>query len=97
MNTDLQKAYLVKANMAEADFTGANLEEAYLMESNLEGANFSQANLKGADLAKAKMRKVRNLSKDQISVVKTLFQAELEPELLNTITKNYPRLLRKPE
>ena len=59
---------LEKANLVEA-----NLLEVNLREANLESANLEWANLKGADL-----EGTRNLSFDQLSRVKTLYDTKLD-------------------
>ena len=50
------------------------------------------ANLKGADLKGA-----RNLSFDQLSKVKTLYDIKLDNELLLPLKKKYPALFEVPE
>lgn len=65
----------------------ANLEMA-----NLEGANFLEANLHETNL----YEKV-NLSFDQLSKVKTLYNAKLDEELLFSLKEKYPALFEKPK
>ena len=50
------------------------------------------ANLKGADL-----KGTRNLSFDQLSKVKTLYDIKLDNELLLPLKKKYPALFEVPE
>jgi hypothetical protein len=98
---NLKRANLGEANLGEAnlwgaillgaDLEGANLRGAYLGEANLGGANLRRADLRGAYLEGAK-----NLTIEQLSKVKTLYEAELAPELMVQIKKNYPHLLQKP-
>ncbi len=56
-------------------------------EVSLEGANFQGANLKGA----------KNLTIDQLSKVKTLYDAKLDEELLIPLKEKYPALFEKPK
>jgi hypothetical protein len=51
-----------------------------------------QANLPSADL-----RGVRNLTLDQLSEVKSLYGARLDPELMEQVQEKYPHLLEEPE
>jgi len=49
----LHGAYLIFANLREADLSGANLLRANLRRADLSGANLLNANLRGADLREA--------------------------------------------
>ena len=108
--TVLKQTDLRGANLREADLTRANLKEANLQGTDLTGANFREANLQGANLAKANLRdanlknadfqgadleSVLNLTLEQLSEVKTLYEAKLHPELLRQMEKAYPRILEK--
>lgn len=86
-HASLQEIKLSKSNLAEANFKGANLQGATLWKTNLRGANFEEADL----------RKVRDLEIKQLAEVKTLYNARLDPELLQQIKKKYPHFLEKPE
>ncbi len=83
----LEKAYLREAHLKGADFWKANLEGANLLDANLEEANLEGANLE----------RTEELTIGQLSQVKTLYQAELDPELEKQIKKKYPHLLEKPK
>ena len=87
-----EKADLSSANLGEANLRGANLSYAYLSGADLRGAN-----LRYADLIKANLTKVKNLSKKQLSKAKTLYEAKLDPELMEQVRKKYPHLLKKPK
>jgi hypothetical protein len=83
---ELTEAQLVKANLTGAHLEGtflvfASLEETNLREVYFKGSSFLYASLKGADLRKAYLREVYGLSFDQLSKAKTLYKAELDPEL----------------
>jgi uncharacterized protein YjbI with pentapeptide repeats len=107
---DLKGADLEGTDLEKANFKGANLHWAYLKKVNLEGANLQDANLKeayfkeaylektnfeGADLEKADLRGAYNLSFDQLSKVKTLYNAKLDKDLLIELKKRYPILFEK--
>jgi uncharacterized protein YjbI with pentapeptide repeats len=86
---------------------GANLEQAYLRGSNFKKANLRKANLKGANLEmvdleetnlqESNLKGVKGLTIDQLSKVKTLYNAELDDELLIPLKEKYPALFDKPE
>ena len=103
----LKWAKLRGANLQRADLNGADLEEAELIEIHLEKANLYGANLKGAELygailkganlEEASLKGAKNLTVDQLSVVKTLYKAELDPELEKPLREKYPHLFEEPE
>ena len=62
------------------------------MGANLEGAELEGANLKGANLKGAS-----NLTIEQLSTVKTLYNAKLDEQLLIPLKKNYPNLFEEPD
>jgi len=103
---NLQEAILLYANLKEADLEGANLKQADLEGANLGRANLRntdlrEANLKKADLQKADLRKARLvgakfLTIQQLSTVKTLYQAKLDPALDGPLREKYPHLFEKP-
>ena len=78
--------------MEEADLTQATLEMANLQQANLKKAKLQDANLMYADLTGAK-----NLTIKQLSKVKTLYKAKLDPELLEQVKKCCPHLLEEPK
>lgn len=89
---NLQWAFLKRVNLEGADLQEANLKEAYFKEADLEMANFKGANLERADL-----REAYNLSFNQLSEVKTLYDAKLDKDLLITLKKKCPLLFEKPD
>ena len=54
--------------------------------TNLEGANLEEAKLEGA----------RNLSLDQLSRVKTLYDTKLDEQLLRSLKEKHPALFEVP-
>jgi hypothetical protein len=83
----LQGTILVQANLQEADLWSANLQKA-----NLGGTILQEANLGEADLSCTKY-----LTIDQLSKVKTLYNAKLDPDLLKQVKKCCPHLLERPK
>jgi hypothetical protein len=96
-----------RANLEEADLSKAHLEEAYFREANLKGADlwkahlekasFLNADLEEANLEEAYLEKTEELTIEQISQVRTLYQAKLDSELEKQIKEQYPHLLEKPK
>jgi hypothetical protein len=88
---NLERATLERADLREADLRRADLREADLREAELEGANLIDAKLQGANL-----RGARNLTFEQLSRVKTLYEAELDSNLMEQLKRDHPRLLEEP-
>ena len=74
----------------------ANLRGANLQGANLEGSDFEGVDLKGTDLKGANLEGARNLSFDQLSRVKTLYDTKLDKELLISLKEKYPALFEVP-
>jgi uncharacterized protein YjbI with pentapeptide repeats len=94
---NLKRANLGSANLKEANLEGANLEGANLEGANLEGANLEWADLIKANLEGSNLKGVGELTIDQLSKVKTLYNAKLDNELLIPLKEKYPALFEKPE
>ena len=89
---NLSEAYLEKANLREA-----YLEKANLTEANLKKANLREANLSEAHLEKANLKGATNLTIDQLSIVKTLYNVVgLDSTLEEQLREKYPELFVKP-
>ena len=102
MIADLEGAYVRNADFQEADLTGANLQRVIFTDANLQGANLNRANLReahlgGADLRRADLTDVYGLTIDQLSLVKTLYEAQLDSALYEQVKAEYPHLLEPPE
>ena len=95
--TDLRRAQLHKANLNGTNLYKANLNLANLIEAKLNGAILKEANLSGANLREAELRKTKNLTIEQLSQVKTLNKAKLDPDIKKQIEEKYPELLKKPK
>ena len=85
------------ANLYKANLREAYLREAYLYEANLSGANLSLTFLSGANLRGAYLSEVLGLNIEQLSKVKTLYKAKLDPELKKQVEDEYPHLLEEPK
>jgi len=97
----LRHAYLKRAELCEAYLEGAalwntHLEGALLMLADLKGASFWGTHLDGAYLGDAHLEGARGLTVEQLSTVKTLYEAHLDPPLLEQIRQQHPQLLEKP-
>jgi Pentapeptide repeats (8 copies) len=89
----LEGADLPGAHLERVHLTGAHLEEAHLGEAHLERAHFRGAYLEGTDLEEAHLKEAdfwgahlqgaKNLTVEQLSTVKTLYGAELDPPSSN--------------
>jgi hypothetical protein len=95
--TRLQKANLGGAHLEGADLQSAHLEGASLTSAYLEKANLWRAHLEGAQLWDAHLEGAKKLTVEQLSTVKTLYRAHLDPPLLEQIQQQYPHLLEKPQ
>lgn len=52
---DFQNAYLIQANLIQANLQGANFQWTYLIGTNLREADLTEANLRSADLLSANL------------------------------------------
>jgi proteasome lid subunit RPN8/RPN11 len=95
--TDLVGANLEGTDLVGAKLVGANLEEANLKRANLRSADLKEADLKEADFEGANLKGANELTIDQLSKVKTLYNAKLDNELLTQLKEKYPALFEKPE
>jgi hypothetical protein len=99
VNSNLEHARLIEANLEGARFFWTSLERTELKNADLTNAYFEiadikGADLKGADLKGASLKGAKNLTVDQLSKTKTLYQAELDPELEEELrSKGYSHLL----
>jgi uncharacterized protein YjbI with pentapeptide repeats len=89
--------FIKEANFQGADFEEANLENVKFIRANLYRANFNRAKLKGANLIEVNLQEAANLTIKQLSKVKTLYRAKLDPELEKQVKEKYPHLLDTPK
>ena len=93
---ELERANCYAANLQGANLRNANMFRANLNKANLQGANLQGANLEGVNLIEADLRGAENLTIQQLSKAKTLYNVKLDPNLMEEIQKNYPHLLKYP-
>jgi uncharacterized protein YjbI with pentapeptide repeats len=94
---NLEMANLGETNLKKAFLADANLEWAILCRANLRRTALWGANLKKADFRGASLKRAENLSVPQLSRVKTLYRAQLDSELMESIDKDYAHLLMEPD
>jgi uncharacterized protein YjbI with pentapeptide repeats len=90
---NLRDATLRGAILHCADLINADLSNADLSQADLGGADLSEADLSEANLIGANLIRVRGLTLEQFSVVKTLYGARLGLERMKQVRKKYPHLL----
>lgn len=93
----LEGANLDKANLKKANLRKANLEGAVLIEAYLEEADLDKTNLEGVVFIKANLKGAKFLTIDQLSKVKTLYDAKIDEELLIPLKEKFPELFEKPD
>jgi uncharacterized protein YjbI with pentapeptide repeats len=95
--SNLRNSNLTKTNLKNSDCKGADFEGAILEKVTLQGADLMSTFLEEADLRGADLTGAKNLTITQLSGAKTLYQAQLDPELMEKVKKSYPHLLGKPK
>ncbi len=93
----LEGANFEKANLKKANLRKANLEGAILIEAHLEEADLDKTNLEGVVFIKANLKGAKFLTIDQLSKVKTLYDAKIDEELLIPLKEKFPELFEKPD
>ena len=78
---DLSEADLSGANLSRANLFGADLSRANLFGADLSGANLFGANLFGADLSRANLSRANLFGADYIEKAKNLFYPIACPEI----------------
>lgn len=96
----LEETHFDRAHLEGTHFEYAHLKGAYLIDAHLKGTHFEIADLEGAhfegaDLRGASIKGVKNLTVDQLFNVKTLYNAELDDELLISLKEKRPDLFEK--
>ncbi|AKB33256.1 Pentapeptide repeat family protein [Methanosarcina siciliae HI350] len=92
----LEGSKLIEAHLEGARLQGARLQGVSLLDAHLEGAELEKTNFSGAHLEGANLKGAKNLTVDQLSKVKTLYNAELDPELEKSLREKYPHLFDEP-
>lgn len=101
MNISRRK-HLKGANLIGAKLQGAECHKANLIKTSHEGADLHKANFLKADLQKANPKRanltgIHHLSIEQLSKVKTLYEAKLDEEIPRLLKENYPALFQESE
>jgi uncharacterized protein YjbI with pentapeptide repeats len=94
---DLQNAIFHRAHLQSADLMNANFLNANFVAANLQKADLKDTNLKEADFTYANLAGVKNLTIKQLCKAKTLYKAQLDPELIEQVKKCCPHLLEEPK
>jgi len=104
---NLGESDLTEAALSTADLTGALLLSTVLDKARLVSTVFRDARLVGAklqgtvliaaDFEGADLRRVRDLTTEQLASVCTLYRAKLDNELIDSIRSQYPYLLEEPK
>lgn len=92
---NFKDSFLIKAHMEKAYLIKADLTGAFLMEANLEGAYLTGADFTNANLYKANLRQTVGLTIEQLLKARTLYLAQLDPELMDAVIEQMPELVRK--
>ena len=93
----LNYANLKYANLKYAILKNANLHQTDCSHTNLYKADFDGANLAGANFYHSFLIMSKNLTIEQLSKVKTLYKANLDPDLMKQVKDCCPHLLEKPK
>ena len=95
--SNLRNSNLTETNLKNSFCRGADFEGANLVKATLQGADFLSAFLEEADFRDADLTGAKNLTIKQLSGAKTLYQAKLDPEIMEQVKKACPHLLEKPK
>lgn len=92
---NFKDSFLIKAQMEKAYLIKADLTGAFLMEANLQGAYLTGADFTNANLYKADLRQAVGLTVEQLIKARTLYLAQLDPELMEAVIEHMPELVKK--
>lgn len=90
---NFEDAYLIKTNLENAFLIKSSFKNAFLMESNLSNSYLMGTDFENASLYKADLRGAKGLTAEQLSKAKTLYLAEVDPELKEELMKVAPQLI----
>lgn len=96
-NAQFQGAIFLEANLREANLGSANFQKANIYEVNFSKAILGYAKFKDASIVNSNLKGTIELTVEQLSKAKTLYNTELDKELMEKIEKEYPHLLDKPK
>jgi Pentapeptide repeats (8 copies) len=86
---------LTRTDLRSALLWGAHLEGAILQGAHLAGADLTKAHLAEAVLWGTNLMGTEGLTLEQLATVETLYDAKLNPSLLEEVKHKYPQLLKK--
>ncbi len=94
---NLERADLSEANLKRANLAWSNLRDARLQGTKLRDANLEEALLKGVEIWDENLDGIKELKFDQLSNVKTLYNAKLDDAHLRPLKEKYPALFDEPK
>ncbi|MCA6073829.1 pentapeptide repeat-containing protein [Fulvivirga sedimenti] len=92
---NFRNSYLIKADLENAFLIKADFRNAFLMEASLKNCYLTGANFENASLYKADLRGAKGLTAEQLMKAKTLYLAQLDPEIMDQISHQIPELVGK--
>jgi hypothetical protein len=92
---NFRNSYLIKADLENAFLIKADFRNAFLMEASLRNCYLTGANFENASLYKADLRGAKGLTAEQLMKAKTLYLAQLDPEIMDQISHQIPELVGK--
>ena len=90
---NFRHAYLIKADLENAFLIKSDFRNAFLMEANLRNCYLTGANFDNASLYKADLRGAKGITAEQLMKAKTLYLAQIDPEILEQIRSRVPELV----
>ncbi|AKB80195.1 hypothetical protein MSHOH_3712 [Methanosarcina horonobensis HB-1 = JCM 15518] len=93
----LEGVFLDFPDLIGAYLNGTHLERTYFRWANLSNVDLANADLADANLEGTDLIGAKNLTIDQLSKVKTLYNAKLDPEREIALREKYPALFEKPD
>ncbi len=90
---NFKDSFMIKTHLEKASLIKATFQNAFLMEACLKGANVVGANFDNANLYKADLREVEGITVEQLKKAKTLYQAQLDPDILEQVQMECSDLL----
>ena len=93
---DFREADFREALLVGVDFRDSDLKDAQLGLANLKRADFDDARLQGADLRCADLRDARKLDIEELARVKTLYRAQMDPDVRERLQAVREDLFAKP-
>ncbi len=92
---NFRNSYLIKSDLENAFLIKADFRNAFLMEASLRNCYLTGANFENTSLYKADLRGAKGLTAEQLMKAKTLYLAQLDPEIMDQISKQIPELVGK--